>query len=120
MRNERPPHSDSDGKHHCGQKTGDKNLVSVCFADASINQIFAELLHARGVPTRVVEDLVELSGETRVVTEPMFFPDLPPRYLERTLVVGNCDALDQPPVLTLSRPLTEVKIERALTRFLQT
>jgi hypothetical protein len=92
----------------------------VCFADESINHIFAALLRAQGVPTRVVHELHTLSGETRVITEPQYFPSVPQRYIQRTLVVGNCEGLEEAPVLTLSRPLTEAKIERALSRFLLT
>ena len=98
----------------------DCSLVSICFADGAINQIFAALLRAQGVPTRVVPNLHGLTGETRVITEPQFFPDLSPRYFDRTLLVGNSATVQDVPVLTLTRPLTEAKIEHALARFLRT
>jgi hypothetical protein len=93
-------------------------LVAVCFADEAINHVFAALLEARGVPTLVTHDLKSLAGAVKVITEPQFFPALPNRFHAQTLVVGNPGTLAAEPVQTLSRPLTEIKIERALARFL--
>lgn len=93
--------------------------VAVCFLDREINQIFAELLNARGVETFITEDLATLSGEVRIITEPGAMHRLDPKHHQRCLVVTNCSSDTQSlGSLSLSRPLTEQKIERALAELL--
>jgi hypothetical protein len=92
--------------------------VSICFADEDITMLFAELIRAQGVKTSVVESLESISGETRVITEPRFLKALPAEYRSTCLVVGNKESLKGLDVLSLSRPLTEEKVEAALAAFL--
>jgi hypothetical protein len=93
--------------------------VSICFADPMINHLFSELLEARGVRTRIVSDITEAVKETKIITEPQFFPDLEPSQRTSCLIVGNKESLKEVEALSLSRPLTEEKIESALADFLK-
>ncbi len=101
-----------------GQASGRGEAVSIYFADPTINHLFSELLKARGVRTRIIEDAATLPGSTRIITEPQFFPQIPNALRPTCLVVGNKDAMKGLEVLQLSRPLTEEKIETALATFL--
>lgn len=92
--------------------------VSICFADPVINHLFSELLEARGVKTAIVPSVGAAPKETKIITEPQFFPSIDAARHSACLVVGNKDALKNLNVLSLSRPLTEEKIETALAQFL--
>lgn len=93
--------------------------VAIHFQDEVISELFSELLEARGVRTWIVEALDALPAELRVVTEPQFLPLLNEEARSRCLLVGNKDSLKGLEVLSLSRPLTEEKVETALEKFLQ-
>lgn len=80
--------------------------------------LFAELMRAQGVNPSVLETLDNLSGETRVITEPRFYRALPETYRSTCLVVGNKESLKGLTGHALSRPLTEEKIEAAIDAFL--
>ncbi|MBN8549547.1 MAG: hypothetical protein J0M12_09550 [Deltaproteobacteria bacterium] len=92
--------------------------VSICFADPMINHLFSELLEARGVKTAIVPTIEAAARETKIITEPQFFPDIETTRHGECLVVGNKESLKSLNVLSLSRPLTEEKIESALEQFL--
>ena len=92
--------------------------VCIYFEDETINEIFSALLEARGIPTRILEKIQDIEGDTRIITEPRFFPLLDKCYHSKCLIVGNKDVLQNINALSLSRPLTEEKIEDALSRFL--
>lgn len=96
-----------------------RSTVSVYFADPVINHLFSELLKSRGVPTQISSSMAEASKNTRIITEPQFFPEVPAEKHATCLVVGNKESLHGLNTLVLSRPLTEDKIESALAKFLE-
>lgn len=93
-------------------------VVSICFAEEEINHLFSELLRSRGVPTRILQHVSEANGETKVITEPQYFPQIPDSYKQSCLIVGNKESLKGLTGVLLSRPLTEFKIETAIESFL--
>ena len=92
--------------------------VCIYFEDESINAIFSELLEARGIHTRILAAANEMQGQTRIITEPRYFPYVDESSYCRCLVIGNKESLRGLTAVTLSRPLTEEKIETALRQFL--
>ncbi len=97
----------------------DYSEVGVCFNDQQITDLFSELLKAHGIKTRIIEDLIELPFCSKVITEPRYFPLVSEISRSRSLVVGEKDDLNELESLTLSRPLTESKIQLAITEFLR-
>lgn len=93
--------------------------VAIFFQDPTITELFSELIAVRGVPTLSLNSLDRLSPGTKIVTEAGQFPRLSPSYHDKCLIVGNKESLEGLNVLTLSRPLTEEKIETALGQFLR-
>lgn len=96
-----------------------RESVAIYFEEPSITALFAELLEANGCNTRTLTDITEVAKHTRIVTEPQYFSHLKPDHYNDCLLVGNKNALKDLPVLTLSRPLTEDKIESAISQFLK-
>lgn len=96
----------------------DFKLVGIYFEEHAINELFSELLRARGVRTVVLDDVQTVPRGTRIITEPQFFDALRPDQRTSCLVVGNKDSLQRIDALSLSRPLTETKVEKALLEFL--
>ena len=94
--------------------SADYASVSICFQDEDINFLFSELLEVRGVKTKILADAASLVHETKIITEPIFFPMISPEVQKKCLIVGNKDALLGLDAICLSRPLTEEKIEAAL------
>lgn len=92
--------------------------VSIFFAEQEISSLFSELLEAWGIRTQVLSRISDYDGSTRIITEPLYFPELEEDCRSRCLLVGNQNSLEDLNVLTLSRPLTEAKIVRALDSFL--
>jgi hypothetical protein len=97
-----------------------KNLtISICFEEDTITELFSALLRAKGVKTRVVNSPKELSEKdinsgTKIITEPQYIPLVPEVLKYECMVVGNKESLKGLPGITLSRPLTEQKIELAI------
>lgn len=89
--------------------------VSILFRDSDVASIFAELLEAQGAAVSFLCSAEQLSGKTRIVTEPLYFPNLSPEQYGRCLIVGNRDAVKDLPTLSLARPLTEENVEKALS-----
>lgn len=98
--------------------TAANSSVAVCFADPNITHLFAALLEARGVHAQVVSNLNELSNSTKIITEPMMLPNDLNTFKEKILVIGNHLMNDQADIISLARPLTEEKIDRALAQLL--
>jgi|GEM_PF-1616180 len=96
--------------------------VCVYFEDETITQLFSDLLEARGIHTQILTDLEQMpnGSETKIITEPQFFQFLDKSSHGKCLIVGNKEALRGIAALSLSRPLTEEKIENALAQFLRT
>ncbi|MDC0358501.1 hypothetical protein OAO01_06765 [Oligoflexia bacterium] len=92
--------------------------IAICFEEPAITFLFSKLLQANGCTTTVLEKVSDLAGDAKIITEPQYFPQIQKEYQDRCLLVGNKDAVKDLPVLTLSRPLTEAKIEHALEHFL--
>ncbi|RIL08634.1 MAG: hypothetical protein DCC75_08395 [Proteobacteria bacterium] len=97
---------------------GATEVVCIYFQEEEINELFSDLLRAHGARTRILSDISQAPQDTRVITEPQFFPQLNPSLWRRCLVVGNKESLKGIDTLCLSRPLTESKIEAALKNFL--
>ena len=95
-----------------------KTTVAILFEDPDINEVFAELLLARGLHPIILSSTTDADGLTKIITEPQYFHHLPPAPREHCLVVGNKNALLNCNAICLSRPLTEEKIESAMSEFL--
>lgn len=93
-------------------------VISICFEEEEINHLFSDLLRSRGVRTRILSDVREADGETKIITEPQYFPNLAEAYRTSCLIVGNKETLRGLSGVLLSRPLTEAKIEFAIETFL--
>jgi hypothetical protein len=92
--------------------------ITVCFQEAEIGALFAELLRQRGATVIICQDLALLPPNAKVITEPSFLASLDKTQHPYCLLVTN-RAGDAPQgVTTLVRPLTEEKIERALVKLL--
>lgn len=96
----------------------DFSPVCILFSDGVINELFAELLSVRGVDACIVHSMEGVPENARIITEPHFFPEIPPTMRHHCLIVGNREALKGLPTYALSRPLTEEKIETALGQLL--
>jgi len=81
-----------------------------------IGELFSELLKSRGISTRILSRPEEFSELAPHITEPQFFRAA---ASARCLVVGNKETLKGLDAVILSRPLTEEKIEQALSEFLK-
>ncbi len=97
---------------------GTPNQIAICFQDDTINYLFAGLLESRGIHTTIVETVENLDATTKLITEPLFLGHLSNDKLQHCLVVGNKESLKGLSAITLSRPLTEEKIELAISEFL--
>lgn len=100
------------------KNNADFSPVCILFADEVINELFAELLAVRGVDACIVHSMTAVPENARIITEPHFFPEIPPTMRHHCLIVGNKEALKGLPTYALSRPLTEEKIETALGQLL--
>ena len=93
--------------------------VAIFFEDQKINMLLSSLLESRGISTRIVTCAEQLDGTSKVVTEPQFFSKLKSRSKQSCLLIGNQDAVEGAEAITLTRPLTESKIEIAISEFLR-
>lgn len=91
--------------------------VAICFQDQLITNLFAELLRAHGHTSRIIKDIGEVTAGTKVITEPLFLSSLPPASHPFCLLVADAEALEGYSGRSLVRPLTEEKVERALSQF---
>ncbi|MCB0310628.1 MAG: hypothetical protein KDD42_05305 [Bdellovibrionales bacterium] len=96
----------------------DYQTIAVLFKDPAINELFADLVCARGARASVIADMSELSSQNKVITEAIFLPELPPSYMDKCLIVGTISNLVDVELPTLKQPLTEEKIEAALSRLI--
>ena len=63
--------------------------VAICFSDDRINAAFADLLRSRGINAMIVDNPDELDAETKIITEPIYFPDIRTDAKTNCLVVGR-------------------------------
>ncbi len=91
--------------------------IYILFEDEDVRLVFSELLEALGRKTQIINNPSGLPENASVVTEPAFYKDLLPIQRAKSLVIGNKNALTNIETPTLSRPLTEEKIEAALATF---
>jgi hypothetical protein len=104
-------------------KKDSKLTISICFEEDSINDLFSALLRSRGVKTRIISsfkeiDKTDIHSRIKVITEPQFASEIPEDLKHDCLVVGNKESLKGISGITLSRPLTEQKIETAIESLL--
>ena len=92
--------------------------ISILFEDELVTELFSQLLEAVGEKTQILADLSELNSTSKIVTEPQYFAQIEKSLHDQCLIVGNKEVLKGIPALSLSRPLTEEKIEEALASFL--
>lgn len=92
--------------------------VEICFADSTINTLFAELLQAQGIPTHICYQPAAVAPGTKIVTEPLYLPELQHLNPNDCLVVGSRHALSGCSAVLLCQPLTEHKIQTAIRTFL--
>lgn len=96
--------------------------VGVCFHEQLISYLFADLLEARGVPTKILRHLTESPMVSKIITEPHFVEALSEAQRRECLVVGTAESLTPFAELgtnVLSRPLSEEKIDAALMRLFE-
>jgi len=94
--------------------TPDFAPVVILFESPRISGLFLDLLQSRDIPSQVIDSCSELAADTRIITEPQYFEELLPAQRQRCLLVGQPGQLPGHTVATLSQPLTEDKIERAI------
>lgn len=99
-------------------QTQRETTIFVLFEDEDVNLILSELLGSRGVTPCVISQVAELPADSKIVTEPKYFDGLNNAQRKNCLVIGNKTSLENIEALCLSRPLTEEKVERALSEFL--
>lgn len=88
--------------------------IYILFEDEDVRLVFSELLQAIGTRTEIITSLEGVPECAAVVTEPCFYQRLLPSQKQKSLIIGNKTALANITTPTLSRPLTEEKIESAL------
>lgn len=108
--------------NHTVHNVDDYAAVCVCFHEHLISCLFADLLEARGVPTKIVDDFIDPGQVIKIITEPQYFGTLSPDQQRHCLVVGTPESLApyrKNGTNTLCRPLSEEKIDAALARLLK-
>lgn len=106
---------------HAPQNIDDYATVWVCFHEHLISCLFADLLESRGIPAKIVSGLIEHGQLPKIITEPRYFVALSPDQQRHCLVVGTPESLAPwrgNGTHTLSRPLSEEKIDTALAQLL--
>jgi hypothetical protein len=99
--------------------SSDYRPVYICFEDETINDVFSQLLEARGIRTLILDEISQAPADAKVVTEPRYFTSLPESCQSKCLIVGNKESLKAIQAVCLSRPLTEEKVEAALSQFVR-
>jgi len=97
----------------------DYSPVFILFLDSEIKTLFSELLSARGIKNEVIYSMTEFKSGTKIITEPIYFPQIPDKDRSKCLIVGNGSSLKDMNGICLPRPLTEEKIEEALAELLK-
>ena len=93
-------------------------VVSIYFEDPDISELFSRLLEVRGISTKMPACINDIQPGDRVITEPQYYSSLEQASSKNCLLVGNKNVLRDLDAVLLSRPLTEEKIESAISEFL--
>ena len=93
--------------------------IGVLIQDPMARALFSHLLQAFGQTAVPLQSVEQADPEWRMVTEPLYFGELSDSQKSSCLVVGSEDSVKDLEVETLTQPLTEEKIESALTNFLE-
>lgn len=94
-----------------------KEEIAIFIEDIAIASLFSELAEAHGAISRIAINAQQLSGASRVITEPQFFPLLSKDQKKNALVVSNGENFKDAKV-TLRRPLTAERVENALDKLM--
>lgn len=104
------------------ETTTQNKLIGILFAEEQISLLFAELVKARGGKVVLLDSASgSLSDYEGLITEPRIYNRINqenPKIDKKFLVVGNSDLDFQSNAINLSRPLTEEKVEQALTELM--
>ncbi len=92
--------------------------ISIFFHDKHIGLLFSELLRGMGYSTTLVRNISEVNAETKIITEPIYYPEIGQTQKGRCLLIGSAESLKGLDTLSISQPLTESKINSALKEFL--
>ncbi|NMC63161.1 MAG: hypothetical protein GYA55_08325 [SAR324 cluster bacterium] len=93
------------------------NSVCILFEDPAIKKIFAQLIASRGFQPKEINDIEEIIPNSKVISEANYFIHLDRETQNRCLVVGDNTAITNLAPVSLTRPLTEEKVEAALEEF---
>jgi len=93
--------------------------VEIHFQDHRISLLFAHLLESMGREAILSDNIGEASADTSIITEPIYFPLLSPEQQKKCLIIGDAESLQGVNALSIAQPLTEKKIESALSLFLK-
>jgi hypothetical protein len=93
--------------------------VAVFFEDPKINLLFSDLLKARGVATRIINCAENLTCAAKIISDPQYFHLLRGWQPQNCLIIGNKEVVKGLNAITLSRPLTETKIELAIAELMK-
>ncbi len=92
--------------------------IAVLFEERLISMLFAELVAAHGSAVQVLRNLSELPTGQKLITEVQYYEKLPEDQKRSCLVVGSSAQLTRISAPSLEQPLTEEKVEAALSSFL--
>ena len=103
------------------ETTRESEPILVCFEDPVIQSLFTDLLHNHGARVQETPSLQNLpSPKTRAITEVRQFLHLPEAQQGQCVVVVDAETpLLNSPALILRRPLTEYKVNLALSYLLR-
>lgn len=92
--------------------------VAVLFRERIVTMLFADLVAVHGSAVQVIKDISELRPGRKLITEVQYYEQLDEPQRASCLVVGSSEQLRRVTAPSLSQPLTEEKVERALENFL--
>jgi len=93
--------------------------VAIHFRDQRISLVFVTLLKSMGKEAVLLNDLEDAMPNTSIITEPLYFNQLTSEQSKKCLIIGDQDSLTGINALSIAQPLTEKKIESALSLFLK-
>lgn len=91
--------------------------ITILFSDKVITKLFTQLLKTKGVHPKPINSLKELNESEKIITEPLYYKQLSPNLQEHCLLLTSKKETGIAGIC-LTQPLTERKIETALSSFL--